>query len=175
DAIEGRAQLLHLIPNQAPFTDESALPPDREWEALKGMLERALRNHGGHPPVFLAGGLEAMAGSPEVASLLVHAQPATQALNGKGPVRPPHLPSGFLLGPLGLAMRGSRTEDSPSYPEVNFLGRHEEGRTTLAQRVAWRANRRLVTIAAAFGAVVVWSVAGAAVAMVLGWHLPLGP
>ncbi|MBO0838490.1 MAG: pilus assembly protein PilM, partial [Actinobacteria bacterium] len=176
DAIEGRAQVLHLALNQAPFTDETALPADEEWEVLKGMLERALRNHRSHAPVLLAGGLEAMASSPEAAALLVQTLPASHALNGKGPARPPNLPSGFLLGPLGLAMRGTRTEDG-GYPQVNLLSQGEQTRKTAAQRVLRRANRRLLTIGAAFGAVVVWSAAGAAVAMVMGWHphLPLGP
>ncbi|MBO0729892.1 MAG: pilus assembly protein PilM [Acidimicrobiaceae bacterium] len=177
DATEGRARLLHLNPTQAPLTDETELPPNGEWEALNRMLERALRNQRCSLPLLFAGELESMADSPNVSSLNMRAEPASHALNGQGPTRPPGMPSGSLLGPLGLAMPGGRSNLTFGYPQVNLLAVGRDRRMKVIRILPSRANRRLVTAGAAAGALVLWSVAGAAMAMVLGWHphFPLGP
>jgi hypothetical protein len=123
DAADMQVRLTYVAQAQAPFTDEAPLPPDAEWEAVNRLLGRALRTEGTAPPVvLLAGDLEPAADRREAATLIVRARAASETLNGYGPTRPPGMPAGSLLGPLGLAMRGSRESGVPAYPEVNLLG-----------------------------------------------------
>jgi hypothetical protein len=185
DAAEMQVRLTYVAQAQAPFTDEAPLPPEQEWEAVNRLLGRALRSDATPaPPVLLAGELEPAAGRREAAALIVRVEAASEMLNGHGPVRPPGMPSGVLLGPLGLAMQGSREGRAVTYPEVNLLGaglvddwrramdwhRALGWRRALAAGVAGSGHQKLLTAAAAAAAAVAWSVVGIGVAMILGWH-----
>jgi hypothetical protein len=154
DAAEMQVRVTYVAPAQAPFTDEAPLIPDAEWDAVNRLLGRALRTQGSAPPVvLLAGDLEPAADRREAAALIVRAQAASETLNGHGPARPPGMPGGSLLGPLGLAMRGTRDAAAPTYPEVNLLGSGlaEDWRKALAAGAAGTARRLRMTLSTTRG------------------------
>jgi len=184
DAGEAVARLSYVSRTETPFTDQVPVLGDGEWVAANVMLGRALRGHRGEaPPVLLAGGLEASAGSPESAVLGVSATPASSVLNGNGPVRRAGMPGGALLAPLGLAIRGAHRGGGARYPQVNLLlggdAARQRGSTEAeaSSPVVSRPRRRLLIAAAVAGMVAIWSVVGVGVASLLGGlpHLPMGP
>jgi len=184
DAGETLASLTYVSRTETPFADQVPVLGDGKWEAANLMLRRALRgNRGEAPPVLLAGELEAEANEPEAAMLGVAAYPASTALNGHGPIRPPGIPGGALLGALGLAMRGVQSPGRAKYPDVNLLpGRKasvaaNQPSAGADQPTSPKASRRLVIAGAAIGVVGIWSVVAGGIAILLGWspHLPLGP
>jgi type IV pilus assembly PilM-like protein len=150
DAAEMQVRLTYVARAQAPFIDEALLTPNAEWEAVNRLLGRALRTQGSAPPlVLLAGDLEPAADRREAAALIVRARAASETLNGHGPTRPPGMPAGALLGPIGLAMRGSREAGGPAYPEVNLLGSGltEDWRQAVSTGAAGIARRLRTTLA----------------------------
>jgi hypothetical protein len=180
DAGERLARLTYVSRAETPFTDQVPILGDGKWEAASLMLRRALRGQrAATPPVLLAGELEEGANRPESAILGVSAQPASAAVNGHGPARPSDLPSGALLAPLGLAIRGVHSPLRGRYPEVNLLAGGEAARTSAqdGSPAGSEPSRRLLIAAAVAGVFVAWAVAGVGVAYLLGGlpHLPLGP
>jgi hypothetical protein len=171
------ASLTFVSRTETPLSDQAPVLAGGKWDAANLMLGRALRGHrGAPPPVLLAGDLESTPNRIESPLQGVSVHAASAALNGHGPARPPGMPGGALLAPLGLAMRGTQISDRPPFPEVNLLG---GGRVTQARipTASSRPRRRLLVAAGVAGAVAAWSVVGLGMAVLLGWlpHSPLGP
>lgn len=114
DVEPGFVQLTVLAPTHPVFSNQARCPAGDEFRTMR-LLVAGAGNALGPEALFVAGTLENALLQGEGA--VRGARSAALRLNGHGPARPPDMPSGLLLAPLGLAMRSA----SAGYAEINFL------------------------------------------------------
>jgi prepilin-type N-terminal cleavage/methylation domain-containing protein len=114
DVERGFVQLTVLAPTHPVFNDQARCSTGDELRTMRLLVTRA-PDPVGPEAVFVAGALEDAMLRGEGA--VRDARSAALRLNGHGPARPPDMPSGLLLAPLGLAMRSA----AAGYAEINFL------------------------------------------------------